>query len=72
MGANDWEYLEDIGDLGLYRLYIKNTGKIDKEYYDIMIIYDDPIYYLITNRELNKNIGRLPMELYRYLKDFIY
>ncbi len=69
-GANNLNSLHNIENLELYKLYLKNNGENINDHYKKLVIFYDPVYYLITHKELSK-IEPLPMDLLRMLKDFI-
>ena len=71
-GADNFKVLKNIKqDLELYKLYIRKTGKCDKDKLKKLVIKHDPLYTIITHYDKNKHIRKLPVELWRMTKDFL-
>ena len=69
-GANDWDYLSNIENLELYKLYIQKTGDFNEKHYNKLICFYDSIYCIVTHYNNNESLKKLPFELWRYTKSF--
>jgi len=70
-GADNYQRLNNVNNLEFYKLYIKHGGDIDKEKCVELVIKQDPLYTIITHHHNNKLINKLPMDLWRYTKEFL-
>jgi len=56
----------------LYKLYLfHHPDDLDKEKYKRLVIKECPIYTVIINRGCNKLLNKLPIDLWRYTKEFL-